>query len=200
MKNLYFCFLIILYVLFPNSILANQQNNVIYNQFITVVNPVRISLYSTNPSASLIAQYSEVKKRNLAATWLLTYDVISDSKVVSVTREMDKSQELGLFFEITPKIASAAGVIYNKTDSWHRANSVFLSGYSQKDRRELIDTIFGKFKDIYGYYPVSVGAWWIDSYSLEYMKNKYGEIVVPNIPTTSKISFFVNDIEGNNAL
>ncbi len=157
-----------LFWILPINILAQPTN-----QFISVVNPVRISPYSTNPSVSLIVQYSEIKKRNLAATWLLTYDVISDFKIVSVTREMDKSQELGLFLEITPKIASAAGVIYNKTDSWHRANSVFLSGYSQEDRRELIDTIFGKFKDIYGYYPVSVGAWWIDSYSLEYMKNKY---------------------------
>jgi len=181
MKNLFivkqacfiFCFLIILIVLFPKPIHANQSNDSTSNQFISIVNPIRISIYSTNPRASLRTQYLEIKKRNLAATWLLTYDVISDSQVVNVTQEMDTSQELGLFLEVTPKFVSAAGVVYNKTDSWHRAHAVFLSGYVQSDRIRLIDTIFAKFKKIYGHYPTSVGAWWIDSYSLEYMKHKY---------------------------
>lgn len=166
-------FLIFLVVLFPKPVFAKQQNNFTSNQFITVVNPVRISSYSTNPKASLAAQYLEVQKRNLDATWLLNYDVISDPGIVTVAQMMDKSQELGLFLEVTPYFSSEAGVVYNKTDSWHRANSVFLSGYTQEDRRKLIDKAFEKFKRIFGFYPTSVGAWWIDSYSLEYMKRKY---------------------------
>lgn len=165
--------LIILSILYPKSILAEQPNNLASNQFITIVNPIRISAYSTNPTASLEAQYLEVQKRNLAATWLLSYDVILDPGIVSVAKTMDKSQELGLFLEITPHFSSDADVVYNKTDSWHRANSVFLSGYTQEDRRKLIGKAFEKFKQFFGFYPVSVGAWWIDSYSLDYMKAKY---------------------------
>lgn len=173
MRNLFFCLLTILIALFPKLTFAVQQETASANNFITVVNPIRISVYSTNPKDSLAVQYLEVQKRNLAATWLLSYDAILDSGIVSVAKKMDKAQELGLFLEITPLFSSEANVIYNKTDSWHRANSVFLSGYTQEDRRKLIDTVFEKFKQIFGFYPTSVGAWWIDSYSLEYMQKKY---------------------------
>lgn len=172
-KKLFFSFFVIFVAIFPHSVFAQQQN-LTSNQFITIVNPIRISAYSTNPTASLEAQYSEIKKRNLVATWLLTYDVISDFGAVNVAQKMDQSQELGLFLELSPKFASDAKVVYNKTDSWHRANSVFLSGYTQEDRIRLIDTAFEKFKQIFGFYPSSVGAWWIDSYSLQYMQKKYG--------------------------
>ncbi len=183
--NLLYFFLIFTVIL-QNPVLAVQQNNLTSNQFITVVNPVRISIYSTNPKASLAAQYLEVQKRSLAATWLFNYDVISDPEIVSVAQMMDKSQELGLFLEITPKFAAEARVIYNKTDSWHRANSVFLSGYTQEDRLHLIDSAFEKFKLTFGFYPSSVGAWWIDSYSLEYMQHKYN--ITANLTVADQFS------------
>lgn len=164
------CTIIVFLIISPKEALAQQIN---LNQFITIVNPVRISVYTRDPKASLTAQYSEVKKRNLPATWLLTYDAMLNDGMYSVTKIMDQSQELGTFLEVTPRFAEDSGVTYHKTDSWHRANSVFLSGYTQEDRRKLIDTFFEKFKEIYGRLPVSVGAWWIDSYSLEYMKNRY---------------------------
>lgn len=157
----------------PKPIFAQQQNDYKTNQFVTVVNPLRISKYSSDPKGSLMAQYSQVQKRNLAATWLLNYDILLDPGIVSVAKEMDESQELGLFLEVTPNFAKEAGVAYSKTDSWHRANAVFLSGYTQADRNKLIDKIFGKFKETFGLYPTSVGAWWVDSYSLNYMKEKY---------------------------
>lgn len=179
-------FLFFLIILLAKPVFAQQQNNLTFNQFITVVNPVRISIYSTNPKASLLAQYLEVQKRSSIATWLLNFDVISDAGVVSVAQTMDKSQELGIFLEITPKFASESGVIYNKTDSWHRANSVFLSGYTQEDRHKLIDKIFEKFRLTFGFYPSSVGAWWTDSYSLDYMKQKYN--IISNLAVSDQFS------------
>lgn len=156
-------------IFFPTLISANEGN-----QFITIVNPVRISSYAKDPKASLASQYSEIKNRNLSATWLLAYDAIMDEGVISLIRSMDEKQEIGIFMEVTPKIAKDAGVTYTKTDSWHRANAVFLSGYSQENRLKLIDIVFNKFKETFGFYPKSIGAWWIDSFSLSYMKNKYG--------------------------
>ena len=144
------------------------------DQFITIVNPIRISYYTENPPLSVQKEYMEVKKRELPATWLLTYDAISDQKVLQVVKSMDQKQELGIFMEVTPKFAEDAKVVYNKTDSWHRAKSVFLIGYTPKERTQLIDRVFSKFKDEFGYYPQSVGAWWIDSFSLDYMQKKYG--------------------------
>lgn len=157
--------------IFPKDAFAQTEN---LNQFINIVNPVRISTYTNNPRESIAAQYTEVAKRNLPATWLLTYNAILDDGIESVVKTMDKNQEIGLFLEITPLIATQSGVVYHQTDSWHRASSVFLSGYTQEDRKKLIDQIFNKFKEKFGFYPTSVGSWWTDSFSLDYIKNKYG--------------------------
>lgn len=155
-------------VIFSKHVLA-QENN----QFITIVNPVRISTYTDNSKESIEIQYSVISENGLPATWLLTYDAIVDEGVYSVTRSMDIDQEIGIFLEMTPKLAEVAGVDYNDTGAWHHATSVFLSGYTQEERKLLIDTIFEEFNKRFGFYPTSVGSWWTDSFSLSYMKDKY---------------------------
>jgi len=162
---------VFLFVFFitPKEISAQELN-----QFITLVNPVRISTYSTNPAASLNNQYKFIKDKNLPASWLLTFDALSNEPILSVIKSMDENQDIGIFMEVTENSAGLSGVSYNKTDSWHRSNSIFLSGYTQEDRIKLIDSVFNKFKEKMGFYPTSVGAWWIDSFSLSYMQKKYG--------------------------
>lgn len=166
-----------LYLISPDKIFAQESK--LENRFITIVNPVRVSAYTKNLRESFEDQYQEVFKRNLPATWLLTFDVLEKADVISGIKGIDKSQELGLFLEVTPGYAEKSGVAFNKTDSWHRSTSVFLSGYKQEDRIKLINIAFEKFKAVFGYYPKSVGAWWIDSYSLSYMQKKYG--IVTNL-------------------
>lgn len=144
------------------------------NSFITIVNPVRLSSYTQDPILSLKAEYEEISKRSLPATWLLTYDAISNNSILEVISSMDKKQEFGIFFEVTESFSKASNVSYNKTNSWHHAKALFLSGYRQDDRKKLIDKVFSEFKNKFGYYPKSVGGWWVDSFSLFYMKEKYG--------------------------
>ena len=143
------------------------------SEFITIVIPVRISYYTPNPKESIQTQYSIIRQNNLPATWLLTYDAMINEGIFSVTKIMNKKQELGVFLEVTPRFAEAATIVYHNTGSWHHATSVFLSGYTQEERIKLIDTVFEKFKESFGYYPTSVGSWWTDSFSLSYMKDKY---------------------------
>lgn len=169
--------------LFPSPVLASDHGS---SQFITIVNPVRISRYTVNPAESVQAQYSVVASKDFPATWLFTYDALAHDGVISVAKTMDEKQEFGLFLEVTPAFAEAAGVEYHITGSWHHANSVFLSGYTQDERVKLIETLFGKFKERFGYYPSSVGSWWSDGFSLSYMKEKYG--VTANLGVTDQFS------------
>lgn len=155
-------------------------------KFITVVNPVRISSYNKTPAETLRNQYSIIKNNNIPATWLLTYDSIQNKSVTAEIKRMDKGQEFGLFLEISPSFAKDAGVIYHDTGSWHYATSVFLSGYTQEERVKLVDKIFQKFKETFGYYPKSVGAWGTDSFSLDYINSKYG--VVANLTCSDQLS------------
>lgn len=144
------------------------------DQFIVVVNPVRISAYNPDPVASIKAQYGVINKLNLPATWLVTFDILDNLPLVSEIRSFNKNQETGLFLEVSKNFAQKSNVEYHQTGSWHFANAVFLSGYTQEERIKFIDTVFSKFKEQFGYYPISVGAWWIDSFSLQYMHDKYG--------------------------
>ena len=159
----------ILFLFLAPQVLAENDS-----QFVTIINPVRISSYLKSPKASVSSQYSEIKKRKLPATWLLSFDALEDPGIFSVVKSMDKNQELGVLLEITPAFAKTAGVEYHDTGFWHHATSVFLSGYTQEERKLFIDTVFEKFKTVFGFYPTSVGSWWTDSYSLSYMKEKYG--------------------------
>ncbi len=169
------------FLCFPGQVFADEPS-----QFITVVNPVRISSYSKKPAEGVKNEYLIIHKNNISATWLLTYDAIQNPEVVSVVRSMDKSQELGIFLEVTPAFSKDAGVAYNDTGSWHHAASVFLSGYTQDERKMLIDRVFQVFKEKLGRYPTSVGSWWTDSFSLSYMKEKYG--IVANLVCSDQYS------------
>jgi len=170
---IFFLFLILFFLT------ASKAQADIGNNFITIVNPVRISAYTKDIRGNLAAQYKIIKDLNLPATWLLTYDAILDSAVNRQVIRMSEEQEIGIFLEISEKFAADSGVLYHKSGSWHYANSVFLSGYTQDERRRLIDRVFLEFYNKFGFYPESVGSWWTDSYSLSYMKEKYG--VVANL-------------------
>lgn len=144
--------------------------------FINIVNPVRVSRYLEHSGPSLQAQYKVISELNLSATWLITYDALTNSEILPIVKAMNSAQELGIFMEVTPDFALVAGVKYHQTGSWHFANAVFLSGYTQEERLKLIDTVFARFKKIFGRYPSTIGAWWIDSFSLNYMQQKYNII------------------------
>lgn len=144
---------------------------------VTIVNPIRGSdfwQYQHSVLDTPKAEYRLIKKYNLPATWLIRYDALTMSEVVDFLRGLDVSQEVGLFLEVTPKFAQEAGVTYNKSDNWHFPKSVFLVGYSPQDREKLIDTAVKKYQELFGKVPKSVGAWWIDAYSLNYLHQKYG--------------------------
>lgn len=148
------------------------------NKFITIVNPVRgadfFQLEDQHPINNVKNQLQEISKRNLSATWLIRPDALFDGETTEFFKKLPMDQEIGLFMEITPTWTNLAGVKYRQSQSWHFAESVFLTGYEVDERRKLIDFSFKQFKKVFGYYPKSVGAWWIDALSLVYMRQKYG--------------------------
>lgn len=160
------------------------------NRYITIVNPVRgddfFQLQGVKPEDNFRNEWDEIKKRNLLATWLIRPDALSDEQVVEIAKSLNSNQELGLFMEVTPTWTGLAGVKYRESQNWHFAGSVFLTGYEVEERHKLIDAAFEQFKGVFGLYPKSVGAWWIDAQSLVYMKEKYG--IVANMDVADQFS------------
>lgn len=173
MKRLLFVVLFLFFIILTPKVFAQS------NQFVTIVNPIRGSdfwaIKDQKPETAVVGQSAILDKFNLPASWLLRFDALQDKTITDRLRGR-VSDEKGLFLEVTPTWTDQAKVDYHKSNSWHAAGSAFLTGYERGEREQLIDTAFEKFKSTFGYYPVSVGAWWIDSYSLGYMQKKYGII------------------------
>ena len=160
------------FLLFTNNVSADSIS--CSNRYLTLVNPVRgRSLWSDKTLKPLFSQSLAAQKYGFPVTWLLQYDALTDQEVTNTIKGFSKD-ELGLFLEISKTLADESGVNYPENLKWSNPGAVFLSAYSQSERRLLIDTLYSKFKNVFGYYPKSVGAWWIDSYSLNYIKQKYG--------------------------
>ncbi len=176
MKILSLWILLSLLIFFmPQGIIASEGITNCDNRFVTLVNPVRgRNLWTDKSINPLKSQYVLVKKYGFPATWLLQYDVLKDEEVISEIKNFDSLQEAGVFLEVSEDYAKQSRVIYPHAVPWFSPQAVFLSGYTQSDRRKLIDKLFEEFKQKFGFYPKSVGAWWIDSYSLDYLRNKYG--------------------------
>ncbi len=172
----------LLFLSYTSGVFAAEQ------KFITVVNPIRGSDFFQQPNLepidNLVKEWNGVRDQNLPATWLIRPDALSNQQIISLLKTMPANQEIGLFMEITPTWAKEAGVSYHTNQNWHASGTVFLTGYEVSERQKLIDSAFEKFKQNFGYFPKSVGAWWIDANSLNYMKDKYG--VVANMDVSDQ--------------
>lgn len=114
------------------------------------------------------------KKFGFVSTVLLQYDALIDKKYIELLNEHKDNIEIGLWLEVVKPLTEAVGITWRGRFSWDWHNDVgFLVGYTPEEREKLIDEAFNKFRDIFGYYPLSCGSWHIDAYSLKYMQDKY---------------------------
>lgn len=121
------------------------------------------------------------RKYNFPSTVLLQYDALIDKKYIELINQYKENTEVGLWLEVVKPLTENAGIPWRGRYPWDWHNDVgFLVGYSPKERELLIDEAFNKFRDIFGYYPLSCGSWHIDAYSLNYMYEKYNIIASCN--------------------
>jgi len=156
----------------PKSALAADK-------FVTIINPVRGTDFWSLPGQSSL-DFPNFQKNihtgfDINSTWLLRPDFFLGPKSTPVYfQNPDFSQdELGIFLEVTPSWAEEAGVDYQNNRNWWFANRIFLSAYNPQERIKLLDHAFLKFKNTYGHFPQTVGAWHIDPESASYLKDKY---------------------------
>ena len=153
--------------IFPLSVIPvfgfEKQRN-----FLTLIYPVRgRDLW---PSHDL----KQVDVPSFPSTFLLQYDALTDKDLVKKLR-LCKDCEFGIFYEVSEKLATDTLTPYILgSGHWSRPDKIFLSGYSLLQRMRMIDFVAKTFNDIFGYYPKTVGAWYLDSFSLNYLVNKYG--------------------------
>lgn len=107
----------------------------------------------------------------------MQYDTLLDSKYTDyLKKEQDGSLEIGGWFEIVAQQTKDAGIVWRGRPGyswdWH-SHVGFLVGYTQEERKKLIDVYMDQFFTIFGYYPKAMGSWFIDAWSINYMAEKY---------------------------
>lgn len=176
MRKIIFLFLFLFSVILVQNGLT-QNTFAKTASFVSVVNPIRGTDFWELPNQTIeeafLGEMTILDKYKVPATWLLRFDGFNNPKIIESLKSRS-SDETGLFLEITPTWTKASGVNYRTSNSWHNAGSAFLSGYELSEREKLIDSAFEKFKAVFGSYPKTVGAWWIDANSISYMSEKYG--------------------------
>ncbi|WP_235949420.1 hypothetical protein [Paenibacillus glycinis] len=127
-------------------------------------------------------QLALVRKHGLPATWLLQYDALINPEFTELLlREADDSQEIGVWLEVVQPLAEKAGIPWRGRYAWDwHAHIAFTVGYSPQERERLADVLMEDFRDRFGYYPKSVGSWFLDAHVLGYLSDKYGIIASCN--------------------
>lgn len=117
------------------------------------------------------------KEFHLENTFLLQYDAILDEKYVHLFKtEADERTELGLWYEIVKPLTDKAGLRWRGKEGWTWDWHIvpgFSMAYTKEERELLIDIAMGEFKEVFGYYPKTVGSWMLDSHTVNYLVEKY---------------------------
>jgi hypothetical protein len=124
---------------------------------------------------TVVNQIDLMKKYHLGGTFLLQYDALLDPRYQKLLKSLPRDTfEIGAWWEIPQPLVEGAGLPWRGRYPWDwRANIGFSTGYTPDEREKLVDVYMRDFKKIFGYYPKSVGSWFIDAHTLGYLYSKY---------------------------
>lgn len=124
---------------------------------------------------TVVKQVEMMKKYKLGGTFLLQYDALIEPRYQKLLKSLpDSSFEIGAWWEIPQPLVEKAGLKWRGRYPWDwHADVGFSTGYSPEEREKLTDVYMSDFKQIFGYYPKSVGSWFIDEHTLNYLSTKY---------------------------
>ncbi|MEP6947676.1 MAG: hypothetical protein ABI863_00315 [Ginsengibacter sp.] len=170
-----------------NSIVKNG-NPADHPRIVNIINFIRLLeprdsaitedvLYQT-----VVKQVEMMKKYHLVGTFLLQYDALLDERYQKLLKGLSRdSFEIGAWWEIPQPLVENARLKWRGRYPWDwRANIGFSTGYTPGEREKLADVYMADFKKTFGYYPKSVGSWFIDAHTLNYLYEKYGIVASCN--------------------
>jgi len=157
-------------------------------RIVNIYNFVRNSDYRLANSEDVLYEATEqeiqlIKPTGLPATWALQYDALINPRYQKLFKEqLGTNDEIAAWWEIPRPLIEKAGLKWRgHNHEWDStANVGFSPGYTPEERRKLVDIYMAEFKAVFGYYPRTVGSWFIDEVTLAYMAERYGIVASCN--------------------
>ena len=143
--------------------------------FIRLLEPRDSSVTQDVLYQTVVRQVQILKQYKLKGTFLLQYDALMDERYQKLLKALDPEEfEIGAWLEIPQPLVEKAGLPWRGRYPWDwRANIGFTTGYTPEERERLVAAYMLDFKRVFGYFPKSVGSWFIDAHSLQFLFSKY---------------------------
>ncbi len=151
---------------------------------VNIYNFIRMS--HEEPSRFVIDDFETLRKElilikqfGFPSTYALKYDALMDERYQSLLKEyLDEGDEVSIWWEITQPLCQRAGVEFHREKVGilydDRVNSAYSLGYEPWERKRLVDAYMEDFYKVFERYPKTIGAWVIDSVTVEYAVERYG--------------------------
>lgn len=189
-RNLFVFMLLITFLLssftgsakYPEDLKKEHPKIINIINFIRLLEPRDAKITEEVLYETVAKQVEMMKKFKLRGTFLLQYDAMLDPRYQKLLKSLpDSSFEIGAWWEIPQPLVEKAGLKWRGRYPWDwHADVGFSTGYTPEEREKLTDAYMNDFKKIFGYFPKSVGSWFIDAYTLKYMYQKYGIVASCN--------------------
>ncbi len=105
-------------------------------------------------------------ENGLRTTIQMTYASLFNEEAVAIAKEhhKDYGDEIGLTF---------LGIQCNEFREKFKSKELAIWLFSMEDKRKIVDEVFGKFQEVFGFIPTSTGSYYMDAELVNYIKEKY---------------------------
>ena len=115
-------------------------------------------------------QQKSAHERGLRTTIEMTYASLFNDTVVALAKHDHEAygDEIGLTLLGLP-----CKQFYEK----YKTKDFCIWMFSEADKKLIVDDVFGLFHQKFGFYPKSTGSYYLDAFTLNYIKSKYPSVV-----------------------
>lgn len=108
-------------------------------------------------------------KNNIKTTIQMTYASLFNVEAVEIAKlhHAKYGDEIAL---------SLLGLPCKEFRDKYKTKDFCIWMFSESDKRSIIDDVFSMFYQTFGFYPSSTGSYYLDAYSISYIKNKYPSV------------------------
>jgi len=105
-------------------------------------------------------------ENRLRTTIQMTYASLFNEEAVSIAKEHHE--------QFGDEISSTfLGIQCKEFREKFQSKELAIWLFSMDDKRKIVDEVFGKFHEVFGFYPTSTGSYYMDAELVNYIKEKY---------------------------
>ena len=114
-------------------------------------------------------QQDTAHKYGLKTTIQITYASLFSKEAISLAKEYNEKygDEIGL---------TLLGLPCPEFKAKYKTEDFCLWMFSNETKKEIIDDVFTKFYEAFGFYPESTSCYFLDAFSINYIKEKYPSV------------------------